>query len=183
MRTHAAGDTSPCCAVGCVASGPTTFTAPTRSPAVLKTLPPPGIGERAGLVEAIGRGPCCASDRNPNRGPAYPDEPAQLLMNHCSRPAREVGEQVKPGNRSFCRAPAQARSAATWRRGGRVTGGHSVCVGVALRSRENFHRCVTRARAQVIRVRFGWRSRTRWQWRRRGGRCVGQATAGAGRTR
>ena len=34
---------------------------------------------------------------NPHCGPAYLDEPAQLLMNHCSRPAREVGEQVKPG--------------------------------------------------------------------------------------
>ncbi len=52
MRTHAAGDTSPCCAVGCVASGPTTLTAPTPSPAALKALPPPGIGESAGLVEA-----------------------------------------------------------------------------------------------------------------------------------
>ena len=63
MRTHAAGDTSPCCAVGCVASGPTTLTAPTPSPAALKALPPPGIGESAGLVEAIGRGPCYASHR------------------------------------------------------------------------------------------------------------------------
>jgi len=31
MRTHAAGDTSPCCAVGCVASGPTTLTADLRT--------------------------------------------------------------------------------------------------------------------------------------------------------
>ena len=63
MRTRAAGDTSPCCVASGVASGPTTFTAPMPSPAALKALPHPGIGQSAGLVEAIGRGPCYASHR------------------------------------------------------------------------------------------------------------------------